>query len=175
MWKSGSIKPGSVSPKLPAPGSRFRGPYQLLFGLAVLFITVVFVFPAIFKPGVEPAESQFGSPFSMAVQISNQSLTPLKDVEYSCEVARLTLADGSAVEGAKVLVRGTIRKIQGSREVTAHCETAYVANAPVHAIEYKLTLTYSTFPWPQRRTSVYRIATQINSNGQVAGWKVRTS
>lgn len=173
MWKSGSIKLASVSPKLPAPRSRFRGAYRPILGIAVLFVTVVFVFPIIFKPGVEPlTESQFGSPFSMAVEISNQNLLPITDVEYSCEVSRLTLANGSAMRDPKVLVRGAVRKIQGNHAITAHCETAYIGNAPVNAIEYKLTLTYRMYPWPQHRTSVYRIATHINSNGQATGWRL---
>ena len=54
---------------------------------------------------------QFGSPSSMAVQISNRNVTPLTDVEYSCEVSKLTLATGSAVRDAKVLIRGASRKI----------------------------------------------------------------
>jgi len=141
--------------------------------MAVVFVSVVFIFPIIFEPGVEPpAELQFGSPFSMAVQISNQNMTPLTDVEYSCEVSKLTLANGSAVTDAKVLIRGAIRRIRGRQAITARCETAYIVNAPLKAAEYKLTLTYRTYPWPQHRTRVYRIAAQINGNGQVTGWKL---
>jgi len=173
MWRSGGTNPEAVSPKLPVPKSRFRGPYRLMLSMAVLFVTVVLIFPIIFRPGVEPpTELQFGSPFSMAVQISNQNMTPLTDVEYSCEVSKLTLANGSAVRDAKVLIRGAIRKIQGRQAITARCETAYIVNAPLKAVEYKLTLTYRTYPWPQHRTSVYRIAAQINDNGQVTGWKL---
>jgi len=85
MWKSGSIKLKSASPKPPAPRPRFRGVYRPILGIAVLFVTVVFVFPLIFRPGVEPLTgSPFGAPFSMAVEISNQNLLPIKDVEYSC-------------------------------------------------------------------------------------------
>ncbi len=173
MWRSGGTKPEAVSPKLPVPRSRFHGPYRLMLSMAVLFVTVVFIFPITFKPGVEPpTDLQFGTPFSMAVQISNQNVTPLTDVEYSCEVSKLTLANGSAVTDAKVLVRGTIRKIQGRQAIRARCETAYIVNAPLKAAEYKLTLTYRTYPWPQHRTSVYRVAAQINGNGQVTGWKL---
>jgi hypothetical protein len=108
----------------------------------------------------------------MAVQISNQNVTPLTDVEYSCEVSKLTLANGSAVTDAKVLVRGAIPKIQGRQAIRARCETAYIVNAPLKAAEYKLTLTYRTYPRPQHRTSVYRVAAQMNGNGQVTGWKL---
>jgi len=62
--------------------------------------------------------------------------------------------------------------MQGNHSITAHCETAYTGDAPVNAIEYKLTLTYRMYPWPQHRTSVYRIASQINGNGQAARWKL---
>jgi hypothetical protein len=138
----------------------------------MVFVIVVFIFPIIFEPRIEPpAQVQFGSPFSTAVQISNQNVTPLTDVEYSCEVSNLTLADGSAVRDAKVLIRGAIRKIQGRQAITAHCESAYVVNAPLKAAEYKLTLTYRRYPWPQHRTSVYRIVAQINGDGQVTGWR----
>ena len=173
MWRSGGIKPESVSPKLPVPRSRFRGPYRLIFSMAVLFATVVFIFPVIFRPVVEPpADLQFGSPFSMAVRISNRNATPLTDVQYSCEVAKLTLANGAAVTDAKVLIRGAIRKIPGRQAIPARCETAYIVNAPLKAVEYKLTLTYRAYPWPQYRTRVYHIAAEINGNGQVTGWKL---
>ena len=173
MWKSGGSKPEAVSPKLRPPRSRFRGPYRVLLSMALLFATVVFIFPIIFKPGVEPpAELQFGRPFSVAVQISNQNVTPLTDVEYSCEVSKLTMANGSAVTDAKVLVRAAIRKIQGRQAIGAHCETAYIVSAPLKAAEYKLTLTYRAYPWPQHRTSVYRLVAQLNGNGQVTGWKL---
>ena len=172
MWRSGGTKPEAVSPEIRPPGSRFRGPYRVLLGIALLFVAVVFMFPIVFEPRVEPpAEVQFGSPFSVAVQISNQNMTPLTDVEYSCVVSKLTMANGSAITDAKVLVRGAIRKIQGRQAIRARCETAYIVNAPLQAAEYKLTLTYRTYPWPQHRTSVYRIAAQINGNGQVTGWK----
>jgi hypothetical protein len=71
--------------------------------MAVLFVTVFFIFPIVFKPGVEPpTQLPFGSPFSMAVRISNQNpFTLLTDVEYSCEVSKLTLATGADVTDAK--------------------------------------------------------------------------
>jgi hypothetical protein len=141
--------------------------------MALLFATVVFIFPIIFGPRVEPpTELQLGSPSSVAVQISNQNVTPLTDVEYSCEVSKLTMANGSAVTDAKVLVRAAIRKIQGRQAIGAHCETAYIVSAPLKAAEYKLTLTYRAYPWPQHRTSVYRLVAQLNGNGQVTGWKL---
>ncbi len=173
MWRSGGIEPEFQPPKDPASRSRFRGPYRVLAIVAVAFVTVVFIFPIVFDPRIEvPAEVQFGSPFSMAVQISNQNVTPLTNVEYGCEISKLTLANGSAVRNAKILVRGAIRKIPGRRAIAARCESAYVVNAPLKAAEYKLTLTYRSYPWPRLRTSVYRIAARIDSTGQVTGWRL---
>jgi hypothetical protein len=174
MWRSGGSKTESVPSTLPAPKSRLRGPYRLLLAMAVLFIAVVFVFPIVFAPRVDvPTVVQFASPSSMSVQISNQNLTPLTDVEYGCEVSKLTLANGSAVKDAKILIRGTIRNIPGRRAIRAPCRAAYLLGAPLQAAEYRLTLTYRAYPWPQRRTSVYDIAAQFNSNGQVTGWKLK--
>jgi hypothetical protein len=141
--------------------------------VAAAFATVVFLFPLIFDPRVEvPAEVQFGSPFSMTVRISNQNVTPLTNVEYGCEASKLTLANGSAVTNAQILIRGTIGKIPGRRAIAARCESAYVVNAPLKAAEYRLTLTYRSYPWPRQRTKVYRIAAQIDGNGQVTGWRL---
>lgn len=134
---------------------------------------VVFVFPLIFRPGIEPPKDvRFASPFSVPIQISNQNMTPLTDVEYVCEISRLTLAGGSEVANAKVLIRGKIRNLPGRRGVMGRCETASIASGPLAAAEYKLTLSYRTYPWPQRRTTVYRITAQIGSDGQVKSWKV---
>ena len=60
----------------------------------------------------------------------------------------------------------------GRHAITARCQSAYVVNAPLKAAEYKLTLSYRAYPWPRHRTTVYRIAAQINGNGQVTGWKL---
>ena len=153
--------------------SRFRGPYRLLLAMAVLFVAAVLIFPIVFRPAVEPpADVQFGSPFSVGVQISNQNLTPLTDVVYTCEVSNLMLADGSIVANARILTRGSIRKIQGRQGVPATCEMAYIQNAPLKAAEYQLTLKYRAYPWPQLRTAVYRIAAKLNGEGQVTGWKL---
>ena len=163
----------SSPPKLPARKPRLGRPYRILLSLGVLFVAVVFIFPLILEPGIEPpADVLFGNPSSIAVQIANRAVTPLEDVTYTCEISQLTLAEGSAVADAKVLTRGTIRKAPGRRSITARCRTAYLVAAPLKAAAYTLTLTYRTFPWPQRRTSVYRIAAQINGSGRVTGWKV---
>jgi hypothetical protein len=175
MWKSGGVKPEPVSPlpKLPAPRSRWRGPLRLLIMMAVLFTAVVFVFPLVFKPRVEPpADTPFGSPFSVAVRISNLNVTPLQDVEYSCEITKLTLATGAEVTDARILMRGTLRRFQGRRAIAVPCETAYVVNAPIKAAEYRLTFSYRAYPWPKYRTGVYRFSAQIDRAGRVTGWKL---
>jgi len=174
MWRSGGTKPESESPKLAAPRFRFRGPLRVLLTVALVLAVVVFVFPLVFSPGVQPpTDVQFGSPFSVPVQLSNQNVTPLTDVEYTCELSKLTLANSSPVKDANVLVRGSVRRIAGRKAVAARCQSAYIPNAPVQAAEYKLTVTYRAYPWPQRRrTSMYRIAAQIDSKGDLKGWKV---
>ena len=162
--------PGSSNPT--AQRSSFRGPNRELLGLAVLFVSLVFIFPIVFKPRVDaPTDLPFGSASSVSVQISNQNVTPIDDVEYSCELSKLTLANGSAITNAKVLTRGVIRKIPGRKAVVVRCESAYIVTAPLKAAEYTLTLRYRAYPWPKLRSSVHRIAAQINSNGQVTGWK----
>ncbi len=173
MWRSGGLRPDSVVQKRPAAGPGLRGPYRLLVIVAIVFAIVILGFPLVFGARVEPPTNlRLGSPFSMEVRITNPDVTPLTDVEYSCEVSKLTLASGAEVSGARILIRGTARKISGRSAIAAPCETAYIVNAPVKTAEYKLTLTYRTFPWPQRRTRVYHIAAQIEPNGRVTGWKV---
>jgi hypothetical protein len=98
-------------------------------------------------------------------------VTPLTDVVYTCEISNLALADGSIVSNAKVLTHGSIRKIQGRQGVPAHCESGYLPSAPLKAAEYRLTLEYRAYPWPQLRTAIYRIAAKLDGKGQVTGWK----
>jgi hypothetical protein len=108
----------------------------------------------------------------MTFRISNHNLTSLTDVEYTCEVSKLTQADGSPIKNANVLNRGNIRTIAGRRAFAGHCQTGYLITAPLKAAEYKLTITYRTYPWPEQRTSVHRISAQINAKGEVIGWKL---
>jgi hypothetical protein len=174
MWRSGGIKGESISPKLPAPRPRFHGAYRVLLSLAVLFVAVVLVFPLTFGPRVDaPRDLQFGSPSSLPVQIANQNITPLNNVEYGCALAQLTLANGSEIRDAKVVIRGIIRTISGRHAVTVRCESAYIVTAPLKSAEYKLTLTYQAYPWPQSRTRAYRIDAEVNGKGEVTGWKAK--
>lgn len=144
----------------------------MLVALAVLFIGLVLISPLVLEPRVDaPADLPFGSASSVSVQISNRNVTPLDDVEYSCELSKLTLANGSAIGNAKVLVRGVIRKFPGRRATIVHCESAYIVTVPLKAAEYTLVLRYRTYPWPKLHSSTYRIAAKISSNGQVTGWR----
>jgi hypothetical protein len=172
MKTPAEITPPSGSPP-PARRSRFRGAVRLLIALAALFVVVVLLFPLIFAPRIDvPTDLPFGNPSSLSAQISNQNMTPLMDVEYTCELAKLTLANGSAVPNEQVLIRGAIRKIDGRGGALARCQAAYLVTAPLQAAEYKLTLAYRAYPWRRRRTSVYRIAAKIDSKGEVKGWKL---
>ena len=166
------MKPNSDSPDAPAARSRFAGPLRLLLGAAALFTAVALVFPIAFKPLAEPPDTvQYGSAFSVGVQISNQNLTPLTDVTYTCEMSNLALANGPVAGNVKVVTRGSIRRIRGRQGVPATCEMAYIPNAALKAAEYRLTLKYRAYPWPQLRTAVYRIAAKLDGKGQVTGWK----
>src|SRR5215469_4978010 len=150
MWKSRARKSASRSSNPTVQSSSFRGPYRVLLGLAALFVSLVLIFPVVFKPRVDaPTDLPFGSASSVSVQISNQNVTPLDDVEYSCELSKLTLANGSAINNAKVLTRGVIRKIAGRKAVVVRCESAYLVAAPLKAAEYTLTLRYRAYPWPK--------------------------
>jgi hypothetical protein len=145
----------------------------LLLSFAVVAIVVFLVFPLVFPPRVDVANSvQFASPSSMVVQVSNQNLTPLTDIEYTCEVLNITLANGSAVNNAKVLTRGTIRKLPGRRAVTVRCESAYILGTPIKTAEYRLTVRYRTTPVPHVATTMYRIDAIVNNKGEVTGWKL---
>ena len=161
-----------ISPP-PARRSRFRSAFRLILIVTVMALIVIFVFPLLFAPRINvPGELEFGNPSSVQVQISNQNLTPLLDVEYTCELSRLTLANGSAVPNAKVLVRGSIRKIGGRSAAPARCEAAYLVTSPLQAAEYKMTITYHAYPWRRQYTRVFLIAAKVNAKGDVIGWKL---
>jgi len=156
-----------------APRSNYRGIVRLLLIVAVVAGVVILVFPIIFTPRIDvPKGLQYASASSLELRISNQNLTPLTDVGYICEVSKLTLADGSAVENAKVVVRANIRRLRGRQATAGRCEASAIVSGPVKTAEYKLTMTYRSFPWPQLRTSVYRIDAQVNAKGEVTGWKL---
>jgi hypothetical protein len=173
MWKSGGADPRSVSAEPQRPRSRLRGITQLVLTLAVASALVVFGFPLISALRIDvPTDIRFGSASSMTFRITNPNLTPLTDVEYSCEVSQLTLANGSAINDAKVLNRGSIRKLTGRHAVAGHCQAGYLITTPLKAAEYQLRVTYRSYPWPQQRTNVYRISAQFNTKSEVTGWKL---
>ncbi|MGD1094857.1 MAG: hypothetical protein ABSB35_23045 [Bryobacteraceae bacterium] len=163
-----------MSPNLPAPRNDLSRGYRLLLMLGTLFAIVFLIFPIVLTPGVEPpAHLAFANALSMTVRISNQNpFTPLTDVEYSCEIWQVTLANGDEVTDANVLTRGSLQEFDGRRTIIAPCETAYVVNAPIKWAEYRLTLTYRAYPWHQYRSSVYHIAARIDENGHVTGWRL---
>jgi len=172
MWKSGGVKAEAAAGAAARP--RLRGWQRALMFVVAFGAMIVFVFPQEFDPGVEaPEDLEFGNPSSVVVNIGNQNVTPLHDVEYACELVNLTLANGSTVTNARELVRGSLKKIPSRRAIAARCEAAYILVEPVKTAEYKLTITYRAWPWPQRRASQYRIVAQVNQAGQVTGWKVK--
>lgn len=161
-----------MSPR-PARRSPFRGAFRLILVLIVLAVIVIIVFPLAFGPRIDvPADLEFANPTFVQVQISNQNLTPLLDIEYTCELSKLTLASGAAVANEKVLVRGSIRKIAGRSAAAARCEAAYLVTSPLQAAEYKMTVTYRAYPWHRQRTRVYLVAAKVNAKGGVIGWKL---
>ena len=152
---------------------RFRAALRLVLAFAALAAIMIFIFPLVFGPRIDvPAELEFGSPSSVRVQISNQNLTPLLDVEYTCELSKLNLANGSAVPNEKVLVKGSIRKIGGRSAAAARCQAAYLVTSPLQAAEYKMTITYRAYPWHRQRTSIFPIVAKLNAKGDVVGWKL---
>lgn len=161
-------------PRMPPPaGARLRARLSLLLSIAAAFLVVVFVFPVAFPLHIDvPEHVQFGSASSLMFEIANQNLTPVTNVEYGCEVAQLTLANGSAVTNANTLSRGYIPKIGGRHGVPGRCQTGYFVAAPLRAAEYRLTITYRPYPWPRRRTQVVRISAVLDGKGELTGWKV---
>ena len=138
----------------------------------VVAAVVILLFPLVFDIRVDvPGKVQFASASSMMFQISNQNLTPVADVAYSCEVARFTVANGTAVTDANVLNRGNVRRIGGRRAVAGRCQTAYLITSPLKTAEYKVTVTYRAYPWRRVRTRVWKIAAEFNAKSEVTGWK----
>lgn len=153
--------------------SRFRRFLPLLLSMVVVAVVVFGVFPLLFPPRIDVAGSvQFASPSSMVVQISNQNLTPLDDIQYTCEVLKITLANGSPVSNARVVTRGVIRKLSARRAVAVRCESAYILGSAIKSAEYQLTIKYRTTPVPHQGANVYRIDAIVNSKGEVTGWKL---
>ena len=172
MWGTGCVKRATVSAEVPGAPSRWRARLTLLLTLAAVFLVVVFLFPIIFELRIDvPSHVQFASASSMGFEISNPNLTPVTNAEYSCEVSNLILLNGSAVKDANVLNRGNFRKIGARRGVAGRCQTAYIVTAPLKTVEYKLTITYRTYPWPRMRTQTARISAQLNGKGEVTGWQ----
>ncbi|HLK50416.1 MAG TPA: hypothetical protein VKT49_19885 [Bryobacteraceae bacterium] len=145
---------------------------RLAVTLSIVAAVVFFAFPILFAPRVEvPEKVQYGSASSVMFQIANQNLTPLRAVEYSCEVSRLVLTSGAAVRDANVLNRGRFPRIAGRRAALGRCQTGYIVTMPVKAAEYKLTVTYTAYPWTARKVLTVRIAAQFDAKNEVTGWK----
>ena len=144
---------------------------KALIFLAVMVIAALVVFPLLFGPGVAvPSEVFPGNPFLLEVKLSNENITPLTDVEYTCQAVDVELASGVQVKDAKVLNQGRIRKFQGRRAISARCETAYLIDAPLKKLEFKLSLKYRAYPWPVDQTREYRFAATIDGQGRLTGW-----
>src|SRR5690242_5068248 len=171
MWRSGGVK---LDPAAPRAGSRLRARLSLGISLAVAFLIVVFLFPLIFELRIDvPSQVQFGSPSSVMFEIATQNLTPLTNVEYTCEISTLITSAAPPLSAAPVLSRGRFPKIASRQGVRGQCQTGYLVTAPVKTVEYRLTVTYRASPWPQLRTRIARISAQIDGKGEVTGWKVR--
>jgi hypothetical protein len=146
--------------------------YRVLLMFAIFFIVIVFVFPVVFEPGVEtPPTQPFGNSLSLTLRLSNQNVTPLLNVEYTCQATQLVLANGRQIEDAAVVNRGSIRRLQGRKAIAVPCEAAYIITDPIKSAVYKLALHYRPYPWPQTRTSEYYFGAVVDAAGHVTGWK----
>lgn len=169
MWRSGGVK---LDPVAPRAGSRLRARLSLGISLAVAFLIVVFLFPLIFELRIDvPSQVQFGSPSLVMFEIANQNLTPLTNVEYTCEISTLITSNATPLSATPVLSRGRFPKIASRQGVRGQCQMGYLVTAPVKKVEYRLIVTYRASPWPQLRTRIARISAQINGKGEVTGWK----
>jgi hypothetical protein len=149
-----------------------RTAIRIVVTLGAVAAIVFFLFPLMFAIRVDvPAKTQFASASSMMFQISNQNPTPVTGVTYNCEVARFTLANGTPVTDANVLNRGNMRRIGGRSAAAGRCQTGYLITAPLKTAEYKLTVTYTAYPWTRVRTRVWKISADFNAKSEVTGWK----
>ena len=140
--------------------------------LGVVAAIVFFLFPLAFGLRVDvPEKAQFASASSMMFQISNQNPTPVTGVTYTCEVQQFTLANGTAVKDANVLNQGNVRRLGGRSGATGRCQTGYLVTSPLKTAAYKLTVTYTVYPWKRVRTRVWKISAELDGKGAVTGWK----
>ena len=147
---------------------------RIVVTLGVVAAIVFFLFPLMFAIRVDvPEKTQFASASSMMFQISNQNPTPVTGVTYTCEVQQFTLANGTAVKDANVLNGGNVRRIGGRSAATGRCQTGYLITSPLKTAEYKLTVTYTAYPWKRVRTRVWNISAEFNAKGEVTGWKAK--
>lgn len=145
---------------------------RLAVTLAVVAAIVFFLFPLVFSIRVDvPEKAQFASASSMMFQISNQNPTPVTDVTYNCQVQQFTLANGTAVKDANVLNGGSVRRIGGRSAATGRCQTGYLITSPLKTAEYKLTVTYTAYPWKRVRERVWKISAELDGKGEVTGWR----
>jgi len=148
-----------------------RGIYRALALLASMAVVFLVIFPLAFSPGIELPSGEFpDNPFSLRVRITNQNLTPYKDVDYTCESTNLELATGRVLNDARIVHHGSIKNFSGRRAITVRCETAYIVTDPLKAAEFKLVVKYRPYPWPVNRVSEYRIAAVIDSSGRITKW-----
>ena len=119
-----------------------------------------------------PTGLQYASPSSMDFRLENQNFTPLTNIQYTCEVSKMILVNGSTPQGAQSVIQGNIRRLPGRRAIAGRCDAGYLVTDPIKTAEYKLTIKYKAYPWPQDRTVVYRIGSDVNKKGELTGWKV---
>jgi hypothetical protein len=144
---------------------------KMLAFAATFAVAILVVFPLLFGPSVDKPVFRFpDNPFWLEVRISNENLTPLTNVEYDCTATDVELANGTKLPDVAVVNQGHIRRIQGRKAITARCETSYIINAPVKRAEFKLTLKYRSYPWPNQHSEEYRFVATLDDKGHVTGW-----
>ena len=163
--------PAPATPLNRTSGRSRRGVYRALMMLAAFFVALTVIFPLAFGPGVDlPYPILPGNPTALTVQISNQNLTPLTNIEYTCALDQLDLTSGVHVSDATMVIRGHIMKLDGRKAINAECQTVYPVNAPIKDAAYKLTLNYRVYPWSKDYTKEYRLAAVVDAEGHVTKW-----
>jgi hypothetical protein len=151
--------------------SRGRSPYPMLLVLIALLAGTLLILPRVYGPRVDILPSPYpGNPFSLSLSIANQNLTPFTDVQYSCGGEHIEPAGEPLAHDPRVVNQGRRLRLAGRTAMVARCDTAFMIAAPLKSAEYKLTIRYRAFPWPQTFTRQRDFAAQLDGSGQVTGW-----
>jgi hypothetical protein len=169
--------PASWASKLiPTTARLLSTPLKRVVGILSLIVMASAVVPLFSPISVQtPTIAVQSNPFSLPIELSNDSPFPLFDVQAACGTGGVSLGHSGSMSNNKITSKTNYRSILvGRSKMTVRCDRAMVVEGlPIAQASNILYFSYRHFLWPFKWSTQFTFDAIVDRNGRVVRWVAR--